>query len=170
MPSPRRVAFPPESLLHATLDQAFYSDAFETDQVDTTLTAAGIARRAFAATPGWVEGLLALRDRIVSLFGLRTVGRLGVADGGASSAEPAVGDTFSIFRVMSVTNSELVLGIDDIHLDVRISYLKRFDGARASYVVSSWVKTHNALGRLYMLPVAPFHRLIVRLMMRGVTI
>jgi hypothetical protein len=38
----------------------------------------------------------------------------------------------------------------------------------ASYVISSWVKTHNMLGRIYMLPVAPVHRLLVSLMMRGV--
>lgn len=83
-------------------------------------------------------------------------------------SEPAVGDAFSIFRVVFVDSSELVLGIDDTHLDVRMSFLKRLTDSRASYVVSSWVKTHNVLGRVYMLPVAPVHRLLVSLMMRGV--
>ena len=81
---------------------------------------------------------------------------------------PAVGDAFSIFRVVSVDRSELVLGIDDTHLDVRILFLKRRKDERASYVVGSWVRTHNALGRIYMLPVAPIHRLLVRRVMRGV--
>ena len=163
----RKIAFPADSQLYPRLDEAFYSDVFETDLIDTSLTPAKIAARAFASTPAWVDGLLRLRDRIVSLFGLKTVGRMRLT-AGHSSNDPAVGDPFSIFRVVSVDGAELVLGIDDTHLDVRISFLKRLDGERARYVVSSWVKTHNRLGRLYMLPVAPVHRLLVRLMMLGV--
>lgn len=168
MPKARKVAFPVESQLHRNLDQAFYSDAFETDLVDTRLTPVEIATRALASTPAWVDGLVNLRDRFVSLLGLKTVGRLRLAGAGRSPGEPAVGDAFSIFRVVFVDSSELVLGIDDKHLDVRMSFLKRLTDSRACYVVSSWVKTHNMLGRVYMLPVAPVHRLLVRLMMRGV--
>ena len=168
MPKARKVVFPVESQLHRSLDQAFYSDAFETDLVDASLTPVEIATRALSSTPGWVEGLVELRDRIVSLFRLKQVGRLKLAGGGRSSSEPEIGDAFSIFRVVFVGSSELVLGIDDTHLDVRMSFLKRLTDSRASYVVSSWVKTHNVLGRVYMLPVAPVHRLLVNLMMRGV--
>lgn len=164
----RKVAFPAESRLLRDLDQAFYSDAFEADLIDASLSPAEIATRSFISTPGWVDGLVTLRDRIGRLFGLKEVGRLGLAGSGPRSSEPAVGDAFSIFRVVFVDSTELVLGIDDTHLDVRISYLKRVTDARASYVVSSWVKTHNMLGRIYMLLVAPVHRLLVGLMMRGV--
>ena len=125
--------------------------------------------RVFAATPAWVDGLILLRDRIVSPLGVKAVGRLSTQAGGRSRGL-AVGDVLSIFRVFSVDGTELVLGIDDSHLDVCISFLKRTEGPRASYVVGAWVKTHNALGRLYMLPVAPVHRVQVRLMMRGVPI
>ena len=167
MPKVRKVAFPLESRLRPDLDEAFYSDAFEADLINASLTPAEIATRALASTPGWVDGLVMLRDRIVALFGLKQVGRFRLA-GSDRSSEPAVGDAFSIFRVVFVDSSELVLGIDDKHLDVRISYLKRRTDSHASYVVSSWVKTHNMLGRIYMLPVAPVHRLLVRLMMLGV--
>jgi hypothetical protein len=168
MPTARKVVFPAESQLHQNLDQAFYSDAFETDLVDASLTPVEIATRAFASTPGWVDGLVSLRDRAVSLFGVKAVGRLRLVDSDRSLREPAVGDAFSIFHVVFVDDTELVLGIDDTHLDVRMSFLKRFTDSRATYLVSSWVKTHNMLGRVYMLPVAPVHRLLVSLMMRGV--
>ena len=168
MPKVRKVAFPVESRLHRDLDQAFYSDAFETDLIDTSLSPVQIAARALASTPGFVDGLVGLRDRIVAVFGLKAVGRLKLAGGTRPISEPAVGDAFSIFRVVFVDSSELILGIDDTHLDVRISYLKRLTSSRPSYVVSSWVKTHNRLGRIYMMPVAPVHRLLVSLMMRGV--
>lgn len=83
MPGVRRVAFPVESRLHRTLDQAFYSDAFETDLVDASLTPVEIATSALASTPGWVDRLVGLRDSIVSLLGLKQVGRLRVAAGTA---------------------------------------------------------------------------------------
>ena len=165
----RKIAFPAESRLYPTLDQAFYADAFETDLIDARLTPVEIAGRAFAATPAWVDGLVLLRDRIVSPLGIKAVGRLK-APAGCGWRSLAAGDALSIFRIFSVDDTELVLGIDDSHLDVRISFLKRADGPQASYVVAAWVKAHNALGRLYMLPVAPVHRLLVRLMMRGVPI
>jgi Protein of unknown function (DUF2867) len=167
MPTVRRVAFPKESRLHRDLDRAYYVDAFETDLADASLTPVEIATRAFASTPGWVGGLIALRDGIVSVFGLKTSGGVRFSDVGPVSKVPAVGDSFSIFRVFSVDGAELVLGIDDKHLDVRISFLKRLAGARANYLVNSWVNTHNLLGRTYMVPVAPIHRLLVGVMMRG---
>lgn len=171
MPKVRRIAFPAESRLHRDLDRASYVDAFETDLVDASLTPVEIATQALASTPRWVEGLIGLRDGIVSVFGLRTSNGVRFTDVGpissAASRPPAVGDAFGIFRVFSVDGSELVLGIDDRHLDVRISFLKRHGLARSSYVLSSWVETHNLLGRTYMLPVAPIHRLLVGVLMRG---
>lgn len=171
MPEVHRIAFPAESRLHRNLDRASYVDAFETDLVDASLTPVEIAARAFAATPRWVEGLIGLRDAIVSVFGLKTSGGVRFIDVGpissAASSPPEVGDTFGIFRVFSVDGSELVLGIDDKHLDVRISFLKRLRPTGSSYILSSWVKTHNLLGRAYMLPVAPIHRLLVGVLMRG---
>ncbi|WP_315741067.1 DUF2867 domain-containing protein [Bradyrhizobium sp. SZCCHNR1093] len=168
MPNARKVAFPVESQLHRDLDQAFYSDAFEADLIDKSLSPVDIATRALVSTPRWVDGLVNLRDHIASLFGLKTVGRLRLSESDRALKEPAVGDAFSIFRVVFLDSSELVLGIDDTHLNVRMSFLKRSSDSRASYVVSSWVKTHNLLGRFYMLPVAPVHRVLVKLMMLGV--
>jgi hypothetical protein len=165
--SVRRIAFPAESHLHARVGEAYYQDAFEADLRDASLTAAQIARRAFGSTPKWVEAMLGLRNRIVRPLGLKTVGRL---KGQIDPRPMALGDAFSIFTVRSLDPLEIVLGIDDSHLDVRISILKRLGGAAPTYVIASWVKTHNALGRLYMLPVAPFHRVIVAAMMRGVAI
>jgi len=49
MPRPRRIEFPPESRLYPNLDQASYSDAFETDLLDASLSPVDIAERAFAS-------------------------------------------------------------------------------------------------------------------------
>jgi hypothetical protein len=67
---------------------------------------------------------------------------------------------------MAMDETELVVGVEDSHLDVRVSVLKRPAARRASYVIGSVVIILNLLGRLYMLPVAPMHRLIVRATMQ----
>ena len=164
-----RIGFPRESRLQARLPAATYLDAFEAELEDNTLTPVQIAARALAATPSWVEGLLGLRDRLVAPLGIKTVGRLGAVRP-RSAGPPAVGDRLSIFRVESLDDREVVLGIDDSHLDVRISFLKRPGSLKTTYVVGSLVQTHNLLGRVYMLPVAPFHRMLVAMMMRRVTL
>jgi len=164
-----RIEFPRESRLQARLPAATYHDAFEAELTDGLLTPVQIASRALGATPAWVEGLLALRDAIVRPLGIKTVGRLGsVAK--RSDRPPAVGDRLSIFRIESLDDQELVLFIDDSHLDVRISFLKRPRTLKPTYVVCSLVQTHNLLGRIYMIPVAPFHRLLVAMMMRRVAL
>ncbi|HWA60188.1 MAG TPA: DUF2867 domain-containing protein [Caulobacteraceae bacterium] len=162
----RAVAVPAESALAPLVAGAWYVDAFETALADPALTPIAIGRAVFAHAPEWVETLLAWRNRAVRLVGLKDVGRL--TDPSAKPPEAyAVGDALSLFTIRSMDGAELVLGLDDRHLDVRLSILKRRDDAgRWTWVLSSVVTTHNALGRAYMLPVAPMHRLIVRTMMR----
>jgi hypothetical protein len=160
-----RIAFPPESALAARLVDATFHDAFEADLDDAGLTPVEIALRFLRATPDWVEALLGVRNRTVRLFGLRDVGALGAVDGRPAGAY-AAGDRLSFFDIVSIDADELVLSADDRHLDVRISFLKRSGGGRPRYAVASWVRTHNALGRAYMIPVGPIHAVIVRQGMR----
>jgi hypothetical protein len=57
----------------------------------------------------------------------------------------------------------LVAGFNDHHLDFRVVV----DVAAGEQVTATTlVKTHNFLGRLYLAIVLPFHRLIVRSMLR----
>jgi len=160
-----QVPFPSESQLQPLLERADYHDAFSAELADPALTPAQAMARIGAAFPDWGEALLGVRNQVVKRLGLRDVGRFR-AFGAAPAQAPRVGDPFGIFHVLAVDETELVLGIDDTHLDVRISVLKRGDGRAANYVIGSVVTLHNLLGRLYMLPVAPIHRAIVRSMMR----
>lgn len=169
MASVWKTGFPSESRLQARRPTATYLDAWETELHDRALTATEIARRALGATPAWAEALLQLRDRIVAPLGLKVVGRLDARHGGGRTS-PAVGDRFSIFTIESLEPDELVLGIDDRHLDVRISFLRRMAPERPTYVVSALVRTHNLLGRIYMIPVGRFHPFLVANMMRGQSI
>ncbi len=98
--------------------------------------------------PAWINGLMALRNRIVALLGLRTV-RL------------AAGSSAGGFPVLSSTADRTVLGFDDSHLDFRIVVDLKHDLQGQVVTVTTIVRRKNLFGRLYLLAVGPFHRRIV---------
>jgi len=75
-----------------------------------------------------------------------------------------VGECVGLFNVLAKTGSKVILGEDDKHLDFRVSLF--LDKQSNTLTVSTVVKIHNWLGRLYFLPVKPFHKLIVPTMMK----
>lgn len=156
---------PAASLLHAVGANAYFADSFISALHDRSLTPAEISLRVSRATPAWAEALMSLRNRVVRLFGLKAVGGLSNV-GSKPAAEYAIGDRMGIFSIYAQTPDELVMGIDDRHLDVRVSILKGPDNDPSKYVVSTVVVVHNLLGRIYMLPVGRIHPLIVRALMR----
>jgi hypothetical protein len=156
---------PLESRLRATLVTANFFDAYEAPLIERGLSPTEIFLRSVAQTPRWVMTLMSLRNRIVRRLGLKDVGHL--SDGVDKPVEAyQVGDRAGIFSILVKTETELLLGIDDSHLDVRVSVLKSVRGARATYVISTVVTVHNWLGRLYMVPVGRIHPVIVKALMR----
>jgi Protein of unknown function (DUF2867) len=119
-------------------------DFIDCYSVESALPLREAALRGFAM-PGWARGLLGLRNRLVRPFGLKT---------GASPGIDAIG----IFPVAKASEDEMILGLDDRHLDFRIALLRQ--GGRV--YMSTWVRPHNLAGRVYLRLVLPFHILICR--------
>lgn len=122
-----------------------------------------LARFLFSQQPAWIGKLLAIRDAIVAVFGLKTARHLHTL--GANGNPGRVG----IFKVYGKSAAEIVLGEDDSHLDFRVSVLceplASAHGTRR-LVVTTVVHCHNALGRIYLFLIAPFHRLVVQASLR----
>ncbi len=70
---------PDDSVLQPWLAGADFHDAYEAPLKSDKLSATEIFLRASRATPRWVEDLMAIRNRIVRLFGLKDVGAMKVA-------------------------------------------------------------------------------------------
>jgi hypothetical protein len=155
---------PAESMLRASIGTADFYDAYSAPLRDAALPPAEIFLRTMRATPDWVSRLMRLRNRIVRRIGLKDVGEM-TADADRPASAFQVGDRLGIFSIFAMTDDEVLLGIDDTHLDVRVSVFKPRQGA-PSYVVSTVVHVHNLLGRLYMAPVGRIHPLVVRATMR----
>lgn len=73
-----------------------------------------------------------------------------------------------IFPVISQTPDRLVAGFNDSHLDFRVVVDVAAHGAGQRVTATTLVKTHNWLGRTYLAIILPFHRLVVRTMLRQV--
>ena len=122
-----------------------------------------LARFIFSQQAPWVSGLMKLRDVLVAGFGLKTAAQLTKLD--TDSQAKRVG----IFKIYSTTEHEIVLGEDDKHLDFRLSVLcsaRPVPAGGHRLTLSTVVRCHNRLGRLYILLIAPFHRRVVQSSLR----
>lgn len=117
-------------------------------------------------SPRWVETLLGLRNRIVAPFGLKNVGHLGSLPRLNPAAEYKIGDQVGIFKLLSVTDDEVILGETDKHLDVKVSLCKVMRDGREFVALATVVHLHNLLGRIYMMVITPMHRIIAPAVMR----
>jgi hypothetical protein len=162
-PGPLECAVPAGSAIAARLPGAYFHDAWSVPAADPTLPAMGQLLRAVAATPAWVNGLMALRNHSVGLVGLKNLGGLGEVDPAKAAADYRPGDRVGIFTVIANEAREVLVGDRDKHLDVIVSvHLQSGDAGRPTAItVSTVVHVHRLLGRLYMLPVVPAHRAIV---------
>ena len=143
-----RIAPPAESRLSDWYPGASLTDSFAVAlppgapaDVDT------LATLLFADPPAWFTILLAIRDRVMTPFGVK------------ASHTLSGGEHIAFFPVLSRSTDEIVLGADDRHFDFRASVLlRRTDN---SLVATTVVRCHNLLGRLYLAAILPFHVLIV---------
>lgn len=99
-----------------------------------------------------------LRDAISARFGVARIGGFS----GDKVGDPQAGDHLDFFLIEHINDSVLSLTARDRHLDVMTCVT--VEGARLAITAS--VVIHNWFGRVYMIPVAPAHRLIVWAMLR----
>ncbi|RCS22058.1 DUF2867 domain-containing protein [Phyllobacterium salinisoli] len=141
------------------LPGANFGDAFSLTVKGLELDALGAAQQVFGRAPGWIKQLLTLRDLIVRPFGLTS--------GGEPTVKPD--SRIGILPIIGQSTDRVVLGLDDRHLDFRVLIEITERGAAWQEIsVSTAVKTHNPLGRVYLAIVKPFHRIIVPAMLMQV--
>jgi hypothetical protein len=142
----------------ALLPGAQFVDAYSIAVDDAALDARHGAERMLGRSPRWIETLMALRNRLVKPFGLKTpVPRRAATSG-----------TIGAFPIVSESPRRLVAGFNDRHLDFRllVDVVAADNGLRIT--ATTLVLTHNLLGRAYLAVILPFHRLIVPSMLRQV--
>jgi hypothetical protein len=140
---------PENSVIGSGFDKIDYCDTFRIVK-STNDTAEEVASKIFNL-PKWVNWLMSIRNSIVGIFGLSK---------GLKNPQT------SYFTVIEKNEDEIVMGENDKHLDFRVSVL--VDRANSFIYVTTIVCYNNFWGRIYFLPVKPFHKLIVKSILKGI--
>lgn len=161
----REIAPPAELLIAASLPGAHFHDSYVIPYPVGEQSALAICLQVIGASPPWVDRLMRLRNQLVQLVGLKDLGDLN--DFGDLASRPLdsyrEGQRVGIFTLLRLTPNEVILGDSDRHLDVQVSFAT---ANGSSLINTTVVHTHNRLGRYYMWLVKPFHRRIVRSLLK----
>lgn len=147
------------ALPHPAFPSADWGDTFEVVTNRSFADAEEVARTMLGGLPGWASGLMGLRDRIVGPLGLKTGAQMQ-----ASPQRACIG----IFPIVTQHPGRIILGEDDAHLDFRVAVdlIEETNGQRIA--LSTLVKRNNVAGKTYLAMIMPFHKLIVKAMLRTV--
>ena len=150
-----RIIETPLHLPHAALPGADWGDAFSTHVAKPFQNARAAGAAAFETFPPWVHGLMALRNMIVAPFGLKT----------GHKKDPKI-ERVGFFPLIAESDQQLVLGMNDRHLDFRIIVDLYSDADGQNVTLSTVLKRHNFLGRAYLFVIKPFHKAILRITLK----
>ena len=147
----KQKAIPEKSIVTNGFDSIDYFDTYRIVS-STSGSAAEIADRIFKHNmPDWAKWLMYIRASIVWIFGIKT------------GKEMMREEQEAIFPVIEQNENEIVSGVNDKHLDFRVSVL--IDRENLFIYLTTIVHFNNIWGRMYFLPVKPFHNLIIKSML-----
>ncbi|MDR1886661.1 MAG: DUF2867 domain-containing protein [Prevotellaceae bacterium] len=141
-------AVPANSMITTDFGRVDYHDTYLIYQ--TTDKRAEEISKELMQLPDWVNVLFFIRNRIAGLFGLKT------------DRNTRKDDTF--FSLIENREDEIVMGEDDKHLNFRASVLK--DKANGTVSLTTVVHYNNLWGRVYFFPVKPFHKIIMKTLLK----
>lgn len=159
---PRETVAPLNSLAAGLLAGSDFHDAWSIKSKAVERSALGHFIAAVQRTPKWVNACMALRNRTVAMLGLKNLGYLSALARDKLPSEYRPGDRVGIFTLFQNTFDEALLGDKDKHLNVVLSVHRILlpGASEVSVTLTTVVHVNNALGRIYMLPVKPMHRVI----------
>ncbi len=148
---------PQSNGIKGALNRVDFGDTFATTNHKSTLEE--VVYSVFHDIPAWVQRGLHVRNFFVQFLGLKT--RIP-----ADYCEAyRVGAYVRFFKIYSIGQDEVILGLDDKHLNFRVSVLN--SRAREYNIkVTTLVQIHNRFGRVYMSIIKPFHKLALRSMIK----
>ena len=143
----------------AVLAGAQFADSYSMTIEGQNLDAVSATQAVMGRNPAWISNLMQARNKIVAPLGLKP----------APDKKLTLENSIGTFPLISKSASQVILGMNDKHLDFRILVdVSNLDNGKQTITASTFVKTHNLLGRIYLGFVKPFHRIIVPTMLAQV--
>jgi len=151
-------------LEHDVVKAAYFRDSYRTSIRNKEAGVVDIFFAIFGPKPYWMKILLLIRNRIAAVVGLAVPTAAQIMNPEVQ-ASYRVGDTIGPWPIFALTETELVAGRNNKHLDFRLSVLKETSSEAASVVVSTICTVHNRFGKVYLFFIVPFHKWGVRRLM-----
>ncbi len=137
----------------SSLIQIDFSDTFATTNHQNDLQT--ITNLIFNTIPTWLTWLLNIRNWLVQFIGLKHEKPAGY------HTNYEVGGYVAFFKIFKISSNEITLGADDSHLNFR-AIVTDTQTEHFNIKVTTLVKFNNKTGKIYMKIIAPFHRFVVK--------
>jgi hypothetical protein len=144
------------------MNKVDYSDCFELI-TDRNYPVKSIILASLFSYSKWVLFLFKLRDILVAPFGLKT------AKWGSFSNQEIrweKGSYITVFEILEIADNEIAVGGKDSHLTGGLIVKKIKNNNQFHYYWITVVEYNNKLGKIYMAVIKPFHKLIVKNMIK----
>ncbi len=168
-----KVASPSDSLLFGKANKYHYMDSYQGCIIDTdnSITPLTVLKAFFQTSPKWVSTLFSLRNKIVKIIGLKTSKNVKNKEEIIQNLKGVPNEQIGLFKIFESSSNEIVMGEDDKHLNFRVSLLLDSSSSHQelkNITITTTVQFNNTFGKLYFLPVKPFHHQIVPSILKGI--
>lgn len=139
------------------VDSAYFRDSYRAPLRNSRQDMVGIFFAIFGHHPAWIKALLITRNWIASRCGLDVPAASDIMNA-PRKEHYEVGDTIGPWPIFFLSETELVAGRDNRHLDFRLSLMRITHDEVPSVVVSTICSVHNWSGKAYLFFIVPFHK------------
>ena len=120
----------------------------------------------FKAFPKSFLVLLNIREKIAGMLKLKTAPETDKASRleRLHNFKGNIGESIAIFEVLDKTETELLTGQNDDHLDFKLSFIS-YNHIKPTIELATTVKINNKLGTLYFSIVRPIHKFYMKIIL-----
>lgn len=170
----KKTTLPKNSILNSNHSKYDYVDGFAGMVIDHDhkFTSLHLWIAFFSSalkSPKWIERLFIWRNKIVSIFGLKTSSNMEDRSSQLKNLKGEKGEHLGLFKLLDRTENEIILGHNDKHLNFKISLLlgeQKSGITERELILSTIINFNNWFGRIYFIIIKPFHNLIVPRMLK----
>lgn len=158
------------SLIRTVSPESDFEDCFTTTfQTDDFLDLETTVYKCFSAlSGGWIDALFKLRNVLVKPFKLKTPPDDNSIKLTYEKIVP--GGKVAFFDVLDISPTEVLMYIKDSHLNAYLSIDLIQNGKIKTLAASTTVEFNNTIGKVYLAVIKPFHKLLIKTMLRKVAI
>jgi Protein of unknown function (DUF2867) len=140
---------------------AYFKDSYSAQLTDGDAGPTMLFHKLFGHHPWWGKLLLIVRNMVAGWCGL-TVPTVADILRPVVRDHYRVGDKIGPWPILALTETELIAGRKNPHLDFQLSVLKHSIDGTSRVFVSTLCHVNHWSGRVYLFFIVPFHRWGVR--------